>query len=601
MVSVAVDQRPLLINGTAGSPTSWYLSTPDPNYVDNLGGDSFFPTNTSGFWPTQQGVWTLILDDVLVGGDPATALNFSMTSALGTANISTVFTPGTNTTGVTSITLTAGGSGFTDYPNVTIAGNGTGASAYCLISNGVVTDVFLLSPGTGYTGSVTVTISGGGGTGATATATLGTVLVGQAWQFTVSRAGVVDTLSLQVNCWRTVGGNYPYTATNERIYSPSTSAANTLSQMKLLNPLLADQSVIDFVKTSSSRYPSCVRCIDGCCGYDGYNQNMVDAEDLKSPYLWSWSSPEVLSGSALTEHPTGTRQIVATTIRTYAPSSSGWPSGWNVSWSSPHVYWPQQNANGIATPGWDGYGSGSLGGPYYVSPTDPGWLSLVHGATFSVFIAGEIVTSAPHNLKAGQLISLNAVVSGSHSQSDGAGGVLTGQTPPNGQFLVYPTGATTAAFYWYPAILPTNTDDSGLPGGLNNIAGSFSVEYVFDVPVPCSNGLLPYVAYAQMVGSLPGCNIWVTVPYAATDACIAAIAQRIRDNFPMGRRVYVEYCNEIWSILQPAYYLSHMAQLGAWSATNFTESGVVRAWGVTRHICRHVQLDRHQRKHEPWQ
>lgn len=70
---------------------------------------------------------------------------------------------------VSSITLTNGGSGYTQIPTITITGNGTGATAYASVSNGVITAINLISAGSGYTETPTVTIAGNG-TGAIATA-----------------------------------------------------------------------------------------------------------------------------------------------------------------------------------------------------------------------------------------------------------------------------------------------------------------------------------------------------------------------------------------------------------------------------------------------
>jgi hypothetical protein len=89
-------------------------------------------------------------------------------------------------TGVRTITITNGGSGYTSAPTVTFsAGTGTGvysntAAATATITNGVVTGITLNTDPTGinrwlegqYTTPPTITISGGGGSGATATATI---------------------------------------------------------------------------------------------------------------------------------------------------------------------------------------------------------------------------------------------------------------------------------------------------------------------------------------------------------------------------------------------------------------------------------------------
>ena len=75
--------------------------------------------------------------------------------------------------GVSSIVVSAGGSGYVDTPIVTISGGGgTGAAALATVTNGVVTGITVKNPGTGYTSAPTVTLMGGGYTNA---ATVGTV------------------------------------------------------------------------------------------------------------------------------------------------------------------------------------------------------------------------------------------------------------------------------------------------------------------------------------------------------------------------------------------------------------------------------------------
>ena len=87
---------------------------------------------------------------------------------------------GINRTGqrVDTIKITAGGSGYTSAPSVTIsppAAGGVQALASAFIFNGEVTTIAVNNPGSGYTSAPTVTFSGGGGVGAAATATLDTV------------------------------------------------------------------------------------------------------------------------------------------------------------------------------------------------------------------------------------------------------------------------------------------------------------------------------------------------------------------------------------------------------------------------------------------
>jgi len=70
---------------------------------------------------------------------------------------------------VDDIAVTAGGSGYTSAPTVTVAGS---ATATATISGGEVTAITVTAAGSAYTTVPAVTFSGGGGSGATATATM---------------------------------------------------------------------------------------------------------------------------------------------------------------------------------------------------------------------------------------------------------------------------------------------------------------------------------------------------------------------------------------------------------------------------------------------
>lgn len=75
---------------------------------------------------------------------------------------------------VASVTGLVGGSGYTVAPTVTFTGGGgTGATAHATVASGVVTAVVIDTPGHNYTSVPTVVFTGVG-TGASATAVLGT-------------------------------------------------------------------------------------------------------------------------------------------------------------------------------------------------------------------------------------------------------------------------------------------------------------------------------------------------------------------------------------------------------------------------------------------
>lgn len=77
--------------------------------------------------------------------------------------------------GVSAITVSNGGSGYTSAPTVTLTGDGSGAEATATVLEGVVTAVTVTKGGYGYTSAPTVAFSGGGGTGAVATASIASV------------------------------------------------------------------------------------------------------------------------------------------------------------------------------------------------------------------------------------------------------------------------------------------------------------------------------------------------------------------------------------------------------------------------------------------
>jgi len=71
---------------------------------------------------------------------------------------------------VTSVTVTAGGTGYTGTPTVAFSGGGgTGAAATAVVTDEVVTSVIMTNTGTGYTSAPTITLSGGSGSNAAAT------------------------------------------------------------------------------------------------------------------------------------------------------------------------------------------------------------------------------------------------------------------------------------------------------------------------------------------------------------------------------------------------------------------------------------------------
>ena len=89
------------------------------------------------------------------------------------------FTSNRPADGITAITKSTDGAGYTSAPDVAISGGGgTGATAVATINSetGKLDEIIITNPGLGYTTAPTVTLTGGGATTqATATATVGSV------------------------------------------------------------------------------------------------------------------------------------------------------------------------------------------------------------------------------------------------------------------------------------------------------------------------------------------------------------------------------------------------------------------------------------------
>lgn len=99
--------------------------------------------------------------DIRLTGWEPTSRSGTITTTLVSAPASQATATASISSGaVSSISVTAGGTGYSMNPTVTITGGGgTGAIATSVISNGVVTGITVVSGGSGYTGAPTVTLA----------------------------------------------------------------------------------------------------------------------------------------------------------------------------------------------------------------------------------------------------------------------------------------------------------------------------------------------------------------------------------------------------------------------------------------------------------
>ncbi len=100
------------------------------------------------------------------------------------------------------------------------------------------------------------------------------------------------------------------------------------------------------------------------------------------------------------------------------------------------------------------------------------------------------------------------------------------------------------------------------------------------VTMPYGGGDVPYEYAAAMVAALPGCALWCNLPASASDATIAAIAQKVVANIGATNPIILEYGNENWNgtFIQTSYCGSVTTLLGYLSAGttffgNMTASG----------------------------
>lgn len=173
----------------------------------------------------------------------------------------------------------------------------------------------------------------------------------------------------------------------------------------------------------------------------------------------------------------------------------------------------------------------------------------------------ELVSSAPHRLRTGQQANWSGTWP-TFTYTDGSTSSFTGYGR-----IVFVTGANSY-------VCGIFNSQSGSPVTLASTVTLNPASQTTAISIPDIG--FPYEYIAQVTGAIPGCDIHVNVPHAASDALVDEIAARIRDNFPAGRNVFVELSNETWNIffVQQVYFAT-VARLLAPSGSN-------KYWYVTR-------------------
>ena len=171
------------------------------------------------------------------------------------------------------------------------------------------------------------------------------------------------------------------------------------------------------------------------------------------------------------------------------------------------------------------------------------WTSLSQ-LVGSAIQAVEIVCENPHGLTEWTMIPLGNSQWPTLNCADGSTVYWDGFTILYGIYGPWITGPNTFAIYF--------TRSSGTATTLSASSGAVSIPITWQ---PGGGNGFPMEFIAMATAALPGANIHVNIPMVATDAYVWDVAAKIRDNFPAGRRVYVEYSDEPWNFWPDgAYY-----------------------------------------------
>jgi methionine-rich copper-binding protein CopC len=318
---------------------------------------------------------------------------------------------------------------------------------------------------------------------------------------------------------------------------------NTVSR----TPALAmDDNVVAWLTSAGSHTPAAIRVMDSSADYGGAS-NFIDPSDIPPPTNFAWAAPAIPSYST-TDHngtiiPSGT--IAWNSYRCYNTDPSKGPSGdGTYGWVSPNLYSTQ----------WGYTGTDSFGQYLALPASDNG--RFIAGLTSNPAgtVAVELVSSQPHGLKTGQLMSTsggggNIPVTGTASHS----------TMSDFQYVVFVTGE-------YTVVIGVGANSTGssisrvnstTPIALSGFTGTLQV------PQGACN---PYEFSASMASQL-GSGLWVSIPSSASAACSAAIASRVAANLTPGLKVYVEYMNEHWNDTTNSYTCYALGYLAGYLPT----------------------------------
>jgi len=221
----------------------FYVLTDDNNVYKCLDNNS---NATSTIKPTSTGTEQFELDDGYIWKfmfqiGSADATKFVTTNYMPVRKIAGTGQPTFDVNGeLDSITVTAGGSGYTSAPTVIIEGDGTGATATATLTGDAVTSITIDTAGRGYSFAL-IQFSGGGGSGAQATVQLGSTETPSLQQAVESTAvsGTLDRIVVETQGLDYITGDAVVTITGDgtnAAASPIINNAGSITGVTVTDP-----------------------------------------------------------------------------------------------------------------------------------------------------------------------------------------------------------------------------------------------------------------------------------------------------------------------------------------------------------------------------
>ena len=182
----------------------------------------------------------------------------------------------------------------------------------------------------------------------------------------------------------------------------------------------------------------------------------------------------------------------------------------------------------------------------------------------------EFVAATPHGFKAGQLMSNNGSIP-TMTCTDGTV-IPSGSWPGSDGRGVWPTGPLTFAMMF------GNSNATSVTLGPSTAYPSAPTSYSLSgltIQYSVAPAGYPHEAAAIGTGAISGSNIWINLPLLCSDSFCYNAAIKLANNFPAGRKVYIELSDEPWNWGSTIFYqISWFNQFLGYSEEN--------AWYVNR-------------------